>query len=333
MKSTSVVDFVLSPTPSPDSRFIFCRKKKWPKFSKFNKRLFLKFFIARDYLKALQQLGKSGQSLHVMILDDQNLLAAVAEIKPQLPPGTVLSFYYHGHSLSLGHGLQQKIDQVLFLTKLGYSETLRISERFLPKVRIVGNGVDSEVFFPLSKEEKLEKRRAYGFSADDLLITWMANSRPVKGLHLFSQLIPSLLDTHPSVKIQIIGSRQSIPTNDRVIQTGLVQAREVSQLLQISDYYFFTSLWKEGFGLSVVEAAKCGNYLLASRNGGIPDVLEGYPRVKLIENPNILGDWISAFESSLEEEAGQKSVKPDHFDFGNFHGIDAWEKRFSEAFE
>ncbi len=333
LEKNDTIDFILSPTSNPDNRYIFCEKKPWPKLSKFNRSYFLKHSVAADYIKFLLKLAQKRTPLHILVLDDQNLLEAIVNSKSQFPSGSIVTFYHHGHSLSWNPTFQEKIDQVLFLTQMGYLDTLKSSERFLPEVKIIGNGVDSKLFFPLSKTEKMSKRKLFGLDENDIVISWMANSRPVKGLHLFLKMMPQLLEINESIKILIIGNKQSVETSSRIIQTGQIDSHKVSEYLQISDFYFFTSLWKEGFGLSLVEAVKCGNFILASQNGGIPDVLSGYSRSKLIPFPNIIDAWIQAFKACLVENVLESQLLNPSFDFHDYHNMDDWEKRFKKVFE
>ena len=332
LKKNDSIDFVLSPTSEKNERFIYCKKRPWPKLIRFGRIFSLRHFVAVDYLKALFDLTKLNRPLSITIIDDQALLEAICIIKSHLTIGSRIIFYYHGHKLTWSAQFQQGIDKVLFLTQKGYLDTLRANERFLPEVSIVGNGVDSSVFFRLSPAEKTKQRREFGLNENDIIITWMANSRPVKGLHLFLEMIPHLLKIDLTIKVVVIGSSVSINKKDRVFQTGKLDAEKVSKYLQISDFYFFTSLWEEGFGLSLVEAIKCGNFILASNNGGIPEVLKSYPRSKLIDLPNVIESWVSCFQESLSIFQAEKlSEAP--FDYNAFYDLKEWENRLSKALE
>ncbi|TDQ19627.1 glycosyltransferase involved in cell wall biosynthesis [Algoriphagus boseongensis] len=333
LRSNSVIDIVLSPSQSPSSRFIFCQKRAWTRLALVNKNYFLTHQVAKDYIAKLLEIGKKGLPLNILVVDDQVLLAAISSAKHQLPKGSKLIFYYHGHSLSLSSQTQEKTDEILFLTKLGYEESIRINERFTPEVKIVGNGIDSKLFYPLSKEEKQFKRKQKGLGKQDILVTWMANSRVVKGLHLFQKMIPSILELSPNIKILIIGNKQPIQESERIVQTGSLPLDQVAEYLQLSDFYFFTSLWKEGFGLSLGEAIKCGNYVLASKNGGIPEVLGNYPKARLIDHPNLISEWIDTFSEVLRDFENNLETNYGDFDFENFHSLKAWESRLIHVFE
>lgn len=332
LNSNDTVDYVLSPTASANSRFLYCKKRNWPKLSRLNRDYFLANHVAKDYLKTLLDIGANGVPMSIMVVDDQVLLSAVASIKSKLPAGTSLIFYYHGHAIVLNFSLQEKIDRVLFLTQLGYQESLRLNERFLPEVKIVGNGVDSSLFFPLNLERKADRKQQLGFASDDVVVSWMANSRPVKGLHLFMQMIPELLQLSPKIKILIIGSTIEYDLSDRVIQTGSLPLDQVAEYLQISDVYFFTSLWKEGFGLSLAEAMKCGNFVIASQNGGIPEVIDSYPYARLISQPNVVADWIKEASIVFSQIDSTQGADSSTYDYAGLHSLIEWEQRLLASF-
>jgi len=333
LNSNDTIDYILSPTSSPSLRYLYCKKRQWPKLGRLNKLFFLTNYVARDYLKTLLRFAKTNVPMSIMVLDDQALLRAVATIKSKLPSGSTLIFYYHGHSLLLDPLLQENIDQVLFLTSLGYQESLRLNDRFLPEVKIIGNGVDSSLFFPLNPFEKSAKKKELGFGPDDIIISWMANSRPVKGLYLFLKMIPDLLQISGKIKIVIIGSNSAYDLSDRVIQTGALPLTEVAKYLQLSDIYCFTSLWKEGFGLSLAEAIKCGNFVIASQNGGIPEVIGNYPFARLILQPNVIRDWISEFSDIISMFEKNQLSDILTYDFEGMHSLKEWEKRLISSFQ
>ncbi|WP_394336587.1 glycosyltransferase family 4 protein [Algoriphagus lacus] len=221
-----------------------------------------------------------------------------------------------------------RTDKVFFLTRLGYRESVICNNQFTPEVEIVGNGVSSEIFYPLSTEEKIRKRKLEGFGSSEILITWMANSRPVKGIHLFEKMIPALIELDPRIKIIIIGNAHHLKwKSDRLIQKGRLNPPQVAEILQVSDFYFFTSLWKEGFGLSLVEAIKCGNFIVSSRNGGIADVVGGYERVRFIEDPNIIASWITEFGNIISSDSWRDLDEKTRNSLFDFFSLKSWEDR------
>ncbi|PZX47683.1 glycosyltransferase [Algoriphagus chordae] len=332
LEKNKFFDFVLSPNKEGDSSYIFSAKRKWFPGSQFVRQKALTDWVAKDYLSELLKIGQKKLPVQILVIDDQALLEAVCTIKTQLPQGSEIIFYYHGHALKLNPSLAHLTDKVFFLTEAGYLESLNINNEFTPEVHIVGNGVSSVIFHPLVADEKTSLRESMGFERKDIIICWMANSRPVKGIHLFGKLIPKLLELDPRIKIVTIGHEpNTLWENDRLFQIGKKTSQEVAKYLQLSDYYFFTSLWKEGFGLSLVEAIKCGNFILCSDNGGIKDVVSTYPNVHLIDKPNILNSWIEAFKEQLLKPNVDTKQQFQFSDFEEFYSLDSWEKRLKRG--
>jgi glycosyltransferase involved in cell wall biosynthesis len=52
--------------------------------------------------------------------------------------------------------------------------------------------------------------------------------------------------------------------------------------------------------MSLIEAKHSGCYCIASALGGVPEVLQNGKYGKLIENPNLIVEWIVAIEDYLK---------------------------------
>ncbi|MDI1323108.1 MAG: glycosyltransferase family 4 protein [Algoriphagus sp.] len=326
-------DYILSPTSKEDQSLLFCRKndlkiwqKLYPKNTKTNLR-------AEQYLFALKKIAEKGNPMQVLVMDDRSLLDSVVLFKPQLPKGSEICFSYHGHSLALPNWVMDNTDKVFFLTIAGYKKSLEINYQFTPQTFIVGNGVVGDQFFPLSKQEKGIQRESLGYSPDDRILVWMANSRPVKGFHLFKKIAVKLLEKYPDLKIISIG-HETDPTihHQNWKQAGRLAHKDLPGYLQIGDIYFFTSLWQEGFGLSLAEAVKSGNWVLSSALGGIPEVLQGCRKAVFVEEPNIVNSWIQGFESLLEKKQADTFPDQEYFNWlKTWHEYSDWEQRYFKA--
>lgn len=332
-ENLSYFDFILSPTSKPDQSFLFCQKtdlkiwqKLYPKNTKTNLR-------AEQYLNALKKLAELGKPMQVLVIDDRSLLDSVVLFKPQLPKGSEICFSYHGHSLALPNWVMDNTDKVFFLTLLGYKKSLEINYQFTPQTFIVGNGVVGELFFPLSKQEKRTQREKLGYSPDETILVWMANSRPVKGFHLFKKIAFKLLEKHPALKIISIGHETDLTIqHQNWKQVGRLAHKDLPGYLQIGDIYFFTSLWQEGFGLSLAEAVKCGNWVLTSSLGGIPEVLQDCRKAVFVDEPNIVDSWIMGFESLVEIKKSDIVPDLEYLKWlEKWHDYTDWENRYLKA--
>ena len=326
-------DFILSPTEFPSKTSIYCEKRKGTQ--RFLSKVLRKpavIFSCKNYLDKLKSLLNTHQFLHLVVIDDLTLLNAIAQWKNTVQSGQIrLDFSFHGHSFILPTSWGHLVDHVFFLTKLGYLETLKSNEVFIPQIHIVGNGTDSKIFSPLSQEKKLDLKNELGYKKEDKILVWLSTNRPKKGLKLFLDLSNRLLKKYENLQILIIGA--SIPESEiypRLRSIGKIPNQEISSYLQIGDIYCFTSLWKEGFGLTLIEAAKSGNIVIASQNGGIPEVIEGLPASYLVDCPNQLDSWEEAFSKAWELS---KHYKPDVKFLNNFHPLQVWENKFLKALE
>lgn len=333
LQNPEFFDFVLGPTSVSDSRFIFCKKRKrLPLIPSRIKQWALRNHIARDYCLAIEKIGKSSDKIQVVVIDDLVLLEAMSIMKQRLgklPFELIYSF--HGHSFILSSSWSGYVDKVLFLTRLGYLETLRVNDMLTPIVSIIGNGADSNLFYPLEKTEKEKRKTKLGYNLTDKVVIWMSNNRPKKGLHLFMALSARLEATYPDIHFLIIGENKDLKfPSDRWRAIGKIPNNELPGYLQIGDFYCFTSLWKEGFGLSLIEAAKCGNTIIASANGGIPEVLEGLENAFLVEMPNLLEAWEEAFEMAY---SSKDDAITDRQKLSEFHDIKVWESKFMKALQ
>ncbi|MDN3204747.1 glycosyltransferase family 4 protein [Algoriphagus sediminis] len=328
-KQTNFFDHILSPTENPDSTFIFCQKRDLNPIQKLSGNRSEK--VGTDYFLELLKLGAGKNPLKILVVDDRSLLEAIALRKEELPKGTELYYSHHGHQLGAPPHIFDLVDKVFFLTELGYQKTLEVNYQFTPEVFVIGNGVVGDGFKPISQEEKNERRKEFGWTNDDIVITWLANARPVKGLHLFKKVVANLLEKYSNLKVLSIGHKpQSDLNSSNWVQVGQVSNSDLPKYLQLGDAYFFTSVWQEGFGLSLAEAVKCGNIPITSPLGGITEVLSEVPHKIYVQRPNIVEDWVNAFEEYLNLRNSPEFISQE-FDFGSWQSYDKWEQRFLNA--
>lgn len=126
-------------------------------------------------------------------------------------------------------------------------------------------------------------------SGHPILVT-LGRLEPRKGQDYLVQILPELLQSHPTLRYLIAGSgpsesslRQSVGTlglSDHVIFCGRVSDEEKTALLQKSDVFVMPcrieGVSVEGFGIVYIEAALQGKPSIAGQDGGASDaVLDG----------------------------------------------------------
>jgi len=288
-------DYILSPANQIENS-ILCKKRSFLTWKKPLRKIQILNWVALDYLSNIKKLSKKYDKLIVVVMDDPHLIEAIGLIKNKLRCEVELIFSYHGFNLSIDTAVLQSINSILFLSKRGY-EISKGNNKNFPKGVVVGNAVNSQVFYPLDPEEYKKQRQIFGYSETDEVLIWMANDRLKKGFHIFKDVVKELFKNNEDLKVLILGTNQTI-NSPNVKSIGRIPNNEVAKYLQLGNHYMFTTLYDEGFGLSMIEAYKCGNAIIASNKGAIREVLEGLNNTHLIENPNDLDSWVSNYNKA-----------------------------------
>jgi len=179
-------------------------------------------------------------------------------------------------------------------------------------VSVIPNAVVAENFRPLA----LEAGESTGKLSSppqplgpDEIITVIVIQRLYynKGTDLLVAAIPHILAAHSNVRFIIAGNgpkaidlEQMIERNvlqDRVLMIGPVRHEEVRDVMVQGHIYLCPSL-TEAFGTVIVEAASCGLYVVATRVGGIPEVL-----------PTHMVEFAAPDENEIAEATGRAIAK------------------------
>ena len=153
------------------------------------------------------------------------------------------------------------------------------------KVHVIPHGIDMSEYAPVPVDQKVSLRAALRLPADALLITYTGRLIQGKGLQTLFAALRSLSDLQ-KIHLLLVGSgagqvisieealrddADSDALRGRVSFIGRVD--NVASYLQASDIFVFPTL-DEALGMSAVEAQACGLPAVASRTGGVPDIIE-----------------------------------------------------------
>jgi sugar transferase (PEP-CTERM/EpsH1 system associated) len=141
------------------------------------------------------------------------------------------------------------------------------------------NGVDTATFTP-RPADKETIRADLGWEVDPLYIGTVGNLRPVKNQALLLQAVQQVCARYSHVRVVIIGDG---PLRTQLIhlaealgihkQVRFLGARsEIPELLNAMDIFVLPSL-SEGLPMSVLEAMSCGLPVVATRVGGMSEVV------------------------------------------------------------
>jgi glycosyltransferase involved in cell wall biosynthesis len=191
------------------------------------------------------------------------------------------------------------------------------------KCQRIYNGVDINRFVPISLEEKKEFRKYLADFAFENLIGVVSNMVELKGHIYFVQAIPLILQRHPDSLFVFVGEgplQSSLEEDVRKMGVGQ-RVRFLGKLLAVTpklmaslDVLVQPSL-TESFGLVVAEGMATGVPIVASRVGGVPEIIEDGVTGFLVEpqNPGELAGKVNLLLANKPQayafgEAGRKRI-------------------------
>jgi glycosyltransferase involved in cell wall biosynthesis len=156
----------------------------------------------------------------------------------------------------------------------------RLAELLGPRhsdIRVIRNGVDLERFAPGSRREAA--RTALGLEPDDLAMLALAVLREGKGHDVLLGAMPGVLAEVPRARLLVAGAGETEPAL-RALAAPLGKAvdflgarADAPDLLAASDVVVLASL-AEALPTALMEAAAAGRPCVATRVGGVPEIVE-----------------------------------------------------------
>lgn len=203
------------------------------------------------------------------------------------------------------------------------SEAVRrtaVEEVGLPPHQVVAipNGVCWERFAPASPSSHVEwgkrVREELGLAGDRLVVGCVGRlEEPTKGGAVLIDAFEKVVHRCPSAVCLMVGdgparSKLESRARRRGMESRLLflgERRDIPRLLQALDLYVQPSLF-EGFGLAAVEAMAAGLPVVASRVGGLPEVIEDGQTGDLVP-PGNSPALAEAMVALLEEKSRRRS--------------------------
>jgi sugar transferase (PEP-CTERM/EpsH1 system associated) len=160
-----------------------------------------------------------------------------------------------------------------------YSQLINIDPE---KIRVIYNGVDIDRFQIDSSYSLKEKRKEFGLKKEDIIIGSAARFDPVKNIdalvRAFARLPEGILE---KCKLLLLGdgpelscvqnTAKDLGVKEKVLFAGM--RSDIPQCLSLVDIYVQPSKF-EGVPNAVLEAMAAGLPVIATKVGGVPEIIE-----------------------------------------------------------
>jgi glycosyltransferase involved in cell wall biosynthesis len=140
------------------------------------------------------------------------------------------------------------------------------------RIKVVHNGIDTEVFIPRPEINRIPGRIMATASAD----------QPLKGLEYLIRAIALLADDYPHIHLVVLGKINADGASQKLIDkldlgsrirfVSGVTTDELVTLYAETNLVVVPSVY-EGFGLPAGEAMACGVAVVSTRGGALPEVV------------------------------------------------------------
>jgi len=184
-------------------------------------------------------------------------------------------------------------------------------------ISVIHSGVDLTCF-NRSKMESNPKRDELAIPPDSLVVGYVGWLIPIKGVTYLVNAMAEVVQRHPNSLLVLVGKgdekgEEEIKLRERVASLGLADRvrflgwrPDVDEIMSCFDIFVLPSL-NEGMGRVLVEAMSAGLPIVASRVGGIPDLVT-HGENGLLVPPANAGALEQAISDLLSDKARRKHM-------------------------
>lgn len=155
-------------------------------------------------------------------------------------------------------------------------------------LRIWARGIDTDTFNPEKRSD--DWRKDHGFSADDVVITFVSRLVWEKNLEIYARVVNSISDKYNNAKALIVGDGPAMAEMRKLmpdaIFTGFLKGDELSIAYASSDIFFFPS-----------DTETFGNVTLEAMASGLPCVV-----ADAVGSKSLVEDGINGYLADVDTE-------------------------------
>lgn len=185
----------------------------------------------------------------------------------------------HGINAWLTRRTLQSADRIVFVSQAMTRHAIDTFGVSPERCATVVNGINTAVFHP---QDRASCRTALGLPPHAPVVVYVGRLIEAKGLSELVASVTKLRQTRPDLRTILIGEGPYLGTlkeqiaasgqQDRITLAGGQLPEKVAQYINAADVLTLPS-WSEGYPNVLVEALACGCPVVATRVGGIPEIV------------------------------------------------------------
>ena len=194
------------------------------------------------------------------------------------------------------------------------------------EMKYIPNYVDTSIYKPNKKENKHIK------------IIFPRRASDERGYWLMSKVLPHILEKYPNIEFDFVGFTHGKAISNDIkhlirlfperIRNYMVGPDSMVNVYQEADISVIPTLYAEGTSLSCLEAQACGNTVVATNIGGLPNlIINGYNGLLINPNEKELETSIS---SLVENQELRKSLSKNAIDVAKSFDKSIWIHRWEQ---
>ena len=248
-------------------------------------------------IRAIFRLRKYIENQKIDVLHTHNYKSdLIGMLAARLAKVPVIATAHGFTDMSRSVSMYEKLDR--WILKSFFNKVVTVTGQMLPNFsdqqkRIIPNGIDIS-HFSRNEEKRVALRKKYNVADNDILIGTIGRLSKEKNQRMLLEAVYPIVRENEQVKIIIIGDglkadelKQFVEARhltDRVIFTGIMH--DTVSAYSAMDIFILSSL-TEGVPLTVLESMASKLPVIATRVGGIPEIMNNGETGLLVESQDV----------------------------------------------
>jgi len=244
------------------------------------------------YRKVIKDLKKRNEVNKYDKIILENGLENIEFLKNKLKSSSKFVLHLHNDYLNVETPNAQKIvelfDEIWCVSDFVKNRVVEISNT-PEKVKTISNCIDFEKFkVEINEESKIELRKKLNIKDKDFVFIYVGRIMAEKGTLELVKAFNSINSKYENTKLLVVGGSKGLEKeseylnkvnfeakdNKNIIFTGQLNNNELVNYYKLANIQVVPSIWNEAFGLIILEGVACNLPIIASSQGGIPEILE-----------------------------------------------------------